>query len=84
MTWLRGRPGSRVLGESLAYASTTLFGPHRLVWLVSVDPAGGLVSTRPPFTKANFVVELIDAASGRWLLTMAGKAPGLPRLPAIP
>jgi hypothetical protein len=84
MTWLRGWPGSRVLGESLGYATTMLFGRHRLVWLVSVDPAGGLYSVHNPREKANYVVELIDAASGRWLLTLAGRASGLPALPAIP
>lgn len=83
MTWLRFRPGSRVLGESLAYASTPLLGQHRLVWLVSVDPAGGLYSVHPPAREANFVVELIDASSGRWLMTLAGRSAALPRLPVI-
>jgi hypothetical protein len=83
LAWV-ARPGSRVLGESLVYASTLRFGPHQLVWLVSLDPAGGLHSVSGPPRTANFVVAVVSAKTGQWLMTAAGLSPALPALPAIP
>jgi hypothetical protein len=86
--WLR-RPGTRVLGTSLAYLSTPNFGPHRLVWLVSLDPAGGMQNVAaPPGSRVviteNYCVAVVSAATGQWLMTAAGRSGTLPALPKIP
>jgi hypothetical protein len=81
LAWLP-RAGTEVLGESLAYVSTPRYGSHQLVWLVSIDPAGGLGSVYSGEAD-NFVVEVISAKTGQWLMTVAGKSPLLPALPAI-
>jgi hypothetical protein len=78
------RPGSPILGTSLAYASGPLLGSRRLVWLVSVDPAGGLHSVSPPERLANYCVQVIDASTGKWIQTLAGLSPSLPALPPVP
>ena len=79
------RPGSEVLGASLAYATIPHFGSQRqLVWLVSIDPAGGLYSVHPPQRAANYCVQIIEANNGKWLMTSAGLSPSLPALAAIP
>lgn len=78
------RPGSPILGTSLAYASGPLLGSQHLVWLVSVDPAGGLHSVSPPERLANYCVQIIDASTGKWIQTLAGLSPSLPALPAVP
>jgi hypothetical protein len=86
--WLR-RPGTRVLGASLAYLSTPSFGPHRLVWLVSLDPAGGMENVAaPPGSRVavtdNYCVAVVNAATGQWLMAVAGKSGSLPALPKVP
>jgi hypothetical protein len=88
LAWLR-RPGTRVLGASLAYLSTPNFGPHRLVWLVSLDPAGGIQTVAaPPGSRVvvteNYCMAIVSAATGQWLMTAAGKSGSLPALPKIP
>jgi hypothetical protein len=87
LAWLR-RPGTRVLGASLAYLSTPNFGPHRLVWLVSLDPAGGIQSVASPVgspvVTENYCMAIVSAATGQWLMTAAGKSGSLPALPKIP
>lgn len=83
LAWV-AKPGTRVLGESLVYASTIRFGSHQLVWLVSLNPAGGLHSVSGPPRTANFVVAMVSAKTGQWLMTAAGLSPTLPALPAIP
>jgi hypothetical protein len=78
-------PGSTVLGVGLASAVIPYDGSApQLVWLVSVDPAGGLHSTEPPAQTANFDVAMVSATTGKWLMTSAGLAPGLSALPGIP
>jgi hypothetical protein len=78
-------PGSQVLGTSLAYATLPRYGSQRkLVWLVSVDPAGGLYSIQPPQRLANYCVQIIDASTGKWLMMSAGRSPSLAALPEIP
>ncbi len=81
------RPGTRVLGASLAYLSTPNFGPHRLVWLVSLDPAGGMQSVASPVgspvVTENYCVAIVSAATGQWLMTAAGKSGSLPALPVV-
>jgi hypothetical protein len=78
-------PGSRVLGVGLASVVIPYDGSApQLVWLVSVDPAGGLHSTEPPEQTANFDVAMVSATTGKWLMTSAGLAPGLSALPEIP
>jgi hypothetical protein len=79
-----GRPGSRVLGSSLAYATIPGHRRPKLVWLVSVDPAGGLTSVSSASERANFVVEMIKARSLRWVMTSVGRTGQLPALPNIP
>jgi len=79
-----GRPGSRVLGSSLAYATIPGHRRPKLVWLVSVDPAGGLTSVSSASQRANFVVEMIKARSLRWEMTSIGRTGQLPALPNIP
>lgn len=78
--------GSKVLGLTLARLEG--FGPdlsrYPLAWLVSVDPYGGDYSASGPGCgQANYVVEFIDPASGRWLSAQSGHQPGLPSLPAL-
>jgi hypothetical protein len=85
--WLR-RPGTRVLGASLAYLSTPSFGPHRLVWLVSLDPAGGMQTVAAPpgspvVVTENYCIAVVNAATGQWLMTAAGKSRSLPALPKV-
>lgn len=85
--WMR-RPGTRILGASLAYLSTPNFGPHRLVWLVSLDPAGGLQNVAaPPGSRValtdNYCVAVVSAATGQWLMTAAGRSGSLPPLPKV-
>ena len=82
------RPGTRVLGASLAYLSTPNFGPHRLVWLVSLDPAGGLQSVAAPpgsrlVVTENYCVAVVSAATGQWLMTAAGRSGSLPAVPKV-
>jgi hypothetical protein len=78
-------PGSKVLGTGLATAVVPYYGSAaQRVWLVSVDPAGGLQSVNSPDRTANYYVEIISAATGKWLMTAAGLAPGLSALPRIP
>ena len=78
-------PGSTVLGVGLARVVIPYVGSApQLVWLVSVDPAGGLHSTEPPERTANFDVAMVSATTGKWLMTSAGLAPGLSALPGIP
>jgi hypothetical protein len=78
-------PGSRVLGIGLARTVIPYYGSvPQLVWLVSVDQAGGLQSVSHPERTANFDVALVSASTGKWLMTSAGLAPKLLALPAIP
>lgn len=84
ITQLR-RPGSAVMGGSLAYVRLPSDGGRsRLAWLISVDPAGGLFSIGPPARLGNYCVEIVSAASGQWLMTAVGHSPALPELPSIP
>ena len=79
-----GRRGSRVLGTSLAYVGIPGHRRRALVWLVSVNPAGGLTSVSSASLRANFIVEMISARSHRWLMTSVGRSGQLPPLPNIP
>jgi hypothetical protein len=79
-----GRPGSQALGTSLAYATLPGHRRPKLVWLVSVDPAGGLTSVSSASLRANFVVEMMSARSLRWVMTSVGRFAQLPALPNIP
>jgi hypothetical protein len=80
------RPGSKVLGVTLARVEGHRIGFARAkaVWLVSVDPYGGAYGTGGPACGAdNFVIEIIDPATGRWITGAAGRAPGVPPLPIL-
>jgi hypothetical protein len=84
--WQRGH-GSRVLGTALAYVTGSPLGRHRLMWLVSLDLAGGLTNPGGPSSGApepdNFIVTFVDAKTGRAEMTTAGNSPSLPPLPLI-
>jgi len=86
LAWWR-RPGSRVLGTALAYVTEPYLGKHRLMWLVSLDLAGGLTNPGGPSTGApepdNYIVAFVDARTGRVEQTTAGKSNLLPPLPVI-
>jgi hypothetical protein len=79
--------GSRVLGAALAYVTEPSLGRHRLMWLVSVDLAGGLTNPGGPDSVVlgldNFIVAFVDAKTGRWEMTTAGNSRSLPPLPFI-
>jgi hypothetical protein len=80
------RPGSKVLGVTLARVRGHLIGfaQARVVWLVSVDPyGGGYGAGGPPCGAENFVIEVIDPATGKWIMGSAGRAPGIPPLPVL-
>jgi hypothetical protein len=85
LAWWRG-PHSRVLGTALAYVEPYL-GKRRLMWLVSLDLAGGLTNPGGPSTGApgpdNFIVAFVDAKTGQTKLTSAGYSNLLPPLPVI-
>jgi hypothetical protein len=84
--WGRG-PHSRVLGTALAYVTEPYQGKHRLMWLVSLDLAGGLTNPGGPSTGApgpdNVIVAFVDAKTGQVKMTVAGKSNLLPPLPVI-
>jgi hypothetical protein len=80
--------GSQLLGLTLARVKGFGFGADmsqaEQVWLVSVNPFGGsYVSGNPACGRLSYVVEFIDPATGRWLMTASGKQPGLPPLPLL-
>jgi hypothetical protein len=86
------QPGSTVLGVTLARVQGRAMGfaRARLVWLVSVDPyggkyrsGGGLGAGSLSCGADNFVIEVIDPATGKWIMGSAGRAPGLPPLPVL-
>jgi hypothetical protein len=80
------RPGSKVLGVTLARVQGHLIGfeQARIVWLVSVDPYGGAYGSGGPACGTdNFVIEVIDPATGKWIMGSAGRAPGVPPLPVL-
>jgi len=79
-----GRPGTQVLGASLAYATMPVVGSNQIVWLVSLDPAGGMVSVGSPAVVENYVVAIVNAQTGKWVMTAAGKSTSLPALPVVP
>jgi hypothetical protein len=78
-----GRPGTQVLGQSLAYATVPPAKTKALVWLVSLDPAGGIYSVGLKSELANFCVAIIDARTGRWLMATVGSSKSLPALRPI-
>jgi hypothetical protein len=86
LAWWRRGPHSRVLGTALAYV-TPYLGKHRLMWLVSLDLAGGLTNPGGPSTGApgpdNFIVAFVDAKTGQVKTTVAGQSNLLPPLPVI-
>ena len=86
LAWWR-RPGSRVLGTALAYVTEPGPGRHRLMWLVSLDLAGGLTNPGGPSTGApgpdNFIIAFVDAKTGQVKSTAAGMSHLLPPLPVI-
>jgi hypothetical protein len=86
LAWWR-RPGSRVLGTALAYVTESGLGRHRLMWLVSLDLAGGLTNPGGPSTGApgpdNFIIAFVDAKTGQVKITAAGMSHLLPPLPVI-
>jgi hypothetical protein len=88
LAWERIGHGSRVLGTALAYV-TQLLPPSRpqLVWLVSLDLAGGLTNPGGPSTGApgpdNLIVAFVDATTGQVGVTSAGYSALLPPLPVI-
>jgi hypothetical protein len=74
-----------VLGTGLAQDVLPYNGPAaQLMWLVSIDPAGGLQSVHPPDRNANFYVAIVSATTGKCLMTSAGLVGGLSALPSIP
>jgi hypothetical protein len=81
-------PGSAVLGASLVMLTDGLFPAGRLVWAVSVNPAGphfvagGVGTSMPP--EINFRVDFVDATTGQWLQADMGRDPNLPALPVLP
>jgi hypothetical protein len=80
------RPGSKVLGVTLARVRGRLAGlaRARVVWLASVDPYGGEYGAGgPPCGADNSVIEVIDPATGKWIMGSAGKAPGVRPLPVL-
>lgn len=80
------RPGSKVLGVTLARVRGHLIGAPqaRVVWLVSVDPyGGGYGAGGPPCGADNYVIEVINPATGKWIMGAAGRAPGIPPLPVL-
>jgi hypothetical protein len=87
LAWWRRGHGSRVLGTALTYV-TQLSEGRRLMWLVSLDLAGGLTNPGGPSTGApgpdNFIVVFVDAKTGRVGMTTAGMSALLPPLPVIP
>jgi hypothetical protein len=79
---------SQILGLSLAQVKGFGFGSDmsrsQLAWLVSVDPYGGAYAAGGPACgRLNYVVELVDAGTGQWLMTSSGRQPGLPALPEL-
>jgi hypothetical protein len=86
LAWWRW-PGSRVLGTALAYVTESGLGRHRLMWLVSLDLAGGLTNPGGPSTGApgpdNFIIAFVDAKTGQVKSTVAGMSHLLPPLPVI-
>jgi hypothetical protein len=83
LAWLK-RPGTQVLGTSLAYATVPPVKSKKLVWLVSLDPAGGMYSVGLKAIRANFCVAIIDARTGKWLMATVGSSGSLPALRTIP
>ena len=87
LAWWRRGPHSRVLGTALAYVTEPYLGKHRLMWLVSLDLAGGLTNPGGPSTGApgpdNFIVAFVDAKTGQVKPTVAGQSNLLPPLPVI-
>jgi hypothetical protein len=80
--------GSKILGLTLARVKGFGFGSdmsrYQLAWLVSVDPYGGAYGAGGPACgRVNYVVELVDAGTGRWLMTESGRQPGLAPLPVL-
>jgi hypothetical protein len=62
-------------------------GRHRLMWLVSLDLAGGLTNPGGPSSGVpepdNLIATFVDAKTGRAETTTAGMSPSLPPLPFI-
>ena len=87
LAWWRRGPHSRVLGTALADVTEQDLGKHRLMWLVSLDLAGGLTNPGGPSTGApgpdNFIVAFVDAKTGQVKTTVAGQSNLLPPLPVI-
>ena len=87
LAWWRRGPHSRVLGTALADVTEPYLGKHRLMWLVSLDLAGGLTNPGGPSTGApgpdNFIVAFVDAKTGQVKTTVAGQSNLLPPLPVI-
>jgi hypothetical protein len=87
LAWWRRGHGSRVLGTALAYVTELSPSRPRLMWLVSLDLAGGLTNPGGPSTGApgpdNLIVAFVDAKTGRVGMTTAGMSPLLPPLPVI-
>jgi hypothetical protein len=87
LAWWRGGHESRVLGTALAYVTERSPSRTRLMWLVSLDLAGGLTNPGGPSTGApgpdNLIVAFVDARTGRVGMTTAGWSASLPPLPVI-
>jgi hypothetical protein len=87
LAWWRGGHKSRVLGTALAYVTERSPSRTRLMWLVSLDLAGGLTNPGGPSTGApgpdNFIIAFVDAKTGKVGMTTAGKSALLPPLPVI-
>ncbi len=88
LAWWRSRHNkSRVLGTALAYVTEQSLGRHRLMWLVSLDLAGGLTNPGGPSTGApgpdNFIIVFVDANTGKAGPATAGYSGLLPPLPVI-
>ena len=87
LAWWRRGHGSRVLGAALAYVIQPPQVRRQLMWLVSLDLAGGLTNPGGPASGApgqdNFIVAFVDAKTGRVEMTTAGRSPSLPPLPFI-
>ena len=85
--WRSTHNKSRVLGTALAYVTEQSLGRHRLMWLVSLDLAGGLTNPGGPSTGApgpdNFIIVFVDANTGKAGPATAGYSASLPPLPVI-
>lgn len=81
---VHAQPGSLVLGSGLAYLRSPGTA-ERLVWVVSVDEAGGQYEGGGAGdTLADYVVVYVNAQTGQMIEWQNGYDPSLPVLPWIP